>query len=104
VEATPPSKKIRVNRPAASGVREEEGPFRRVRLNAWLGYSRCELECDSIANSISATILRRSLESLDQHAAISFNDPAGSGVVWICRNLDVLEPFSASMLQHQFQR
>jgi len=46
-------------------VREEEGPFRRVRLKAWLGYSRFELECDSIANSISATILRRSLEPLD---------------------------------------
>ena len=79
--------------------------MRRANANPVLGcHSRCELKCDSIANSVSATILRRSLEPLDQHAAISFNDPAGSGVVWICRNLDVLEPFSASMLQHQFQR
>ena len=26
-----------VNRPAAAGVRQKEGPYRRVRLNAWLG-------------------------------------------------------------------
>src|SRR5882672_5191743 len=26
-----------VNRPAATGVRQIEGPYRRVRLNAWLG-------------------------------------------------------------------
>jgi hypothetical protein len=28
-----------VNRPAATGVRQIEGPYRRVRLNAWLGHS-----------------------------------------------------------------
>src|SRR5439155_4274969 len=29
-----------VNRPAATDVRQVEGPYRRVRLNAWLGRNR----------------------------------------------------------------
>jgi hypothetical protein len=57
--------KIKLTGPAATGVREEEGPYRRVRLNAWLGHSRRQLECDLIAHSISAAILRRPLEPLD---------------------------------------
>src|SRR6266496_295335 len=70
----------------------------------WLGHGRCELECDSIANSISAAILRRPLEPLNEDTAVSFNDSVGSNIVWVRRDVDVFQPLSASMLQHQFQR
>src|SRR5437899_487034 len=70
----------------------------------WLGHGRCELECDSIANSISAAIVRRPLEPLNEDTAVSFNDSAGSNIVWIRRDFDVFQPLSASMFQHQFQR
>src|SRR6266566_8512771 len=70
----------------------------------WLGHGRCELECDSIANSISAAILRRPLEPPNEDTAVNFNDSAGSNVVWVRRDFDVFQPLSASMFQHQFQR
>jgi len=70
----------------------------------WLGHGRCELECDSIANSISAAILRRPLEPLNKDTAVSFNNSAGSNIVWVRRDFDVFQPLSASMFQHQFQR
>ncbi len=70
----------------------------------WLGHGRCELECDSIANGISAAILRRPLEPLNEDTAVSFNDSAGSNIVWVRRDFDVFQPLSASMFQHQFQR
>ena len=70
----------------------------------WLGHGRCELECDSIANSISAAILRRPLEPPNEDTAVDFNDSTGSNVVWVRRDFDVFQPLSASMFQHQFQR
>lgn len=78
--------------------------FYGVSSSAWLGHARCELECDSIANSISAAILRRPLEPLNEDAAVSFNDSAGSNIIWVRRDFDVFQPLSASMFQHQFQR
>jgi hypothetical protein len=36
-----------VNRPAAAEVREIEGPYRRVRLNTWLGHTAREQETDA---------------------------------------------------------
>src|SRR5438552_16136020 len=58
----------------------------------WLGHGRCELECDSIANSISAAILRRPLEPPNEDTAVNFNDSAGSSVVWVRRDFDVFQP------------
>src|SRR5437588_11355340 len=58
----------------------------------WLGHGRCELECDSIANSIGAAILRRSLEPRNEDTAVNFNDSAGSTVVWVRRDFDVFQP------------
>ena len=66
--------------------------------------ARCELECDPKAKRICATVLCRPLEPLDQNTSVDFNDSAGSDVVGVGRDLDVSQPFSASMLQHQFQR
>jgi hypothetical protein len=43
-------KRDQVNRPAAADVRQKEDPYRRVRLNAWLGpghaalHARCALD------------------------------------------------------------
>src|SRR5437867_12680838 len=70
----------------------------------WLGHGRCELECDSIANSISAAILRRPLEPLNEETAVGFNDFAGSNIIWVRRDVDVFQSLSAGMYQHQFQR
>src|SRR5438132_14361775 len=69
-----------------------------------LAHARCELECDPKAKCICATVLCGPLEALDQNTSVDFNDSAGSDVVGVGRDLDVSQPFSASMLQHQFQR
>src|SRR6266850_2493373 len=74
------------------------------RLHRLVRARGCELECDSIANSISAAILRRPLEPLNEDTAVSFNDSAGSNIDWVRRDFDVFQPLSASMFQHQFQR
>ena len=66
--------------------------------------ARCELECDPKAKCICATVLCGPLEALGQNTAVGFNDSEGSNVVGVGRDLDVSQPFSASMLQHQFQR
>ena len=55
----------------------------------WLEHARCQLECDSIANSIRTAILRRPLEPLNENAAVSFNDSAGSNIVWVRGDFDV---------------
>ena len=85
-------------------MRHVNTPWVAVRSSARLGHAGGELECDSIAKSISAAIFRRPLEPLDEDAAVTFNDSAGSNIIWVRRDLDVLEPFGTSMLQHQFQR
>jgi hypothetical protein len=55
----------------------------------WLEHARCQLECDSIANSIRTAILRSPLEPLNENAPVSFNDSAGSNIVWVRGDFDV---------------
>jgi hypothetical protein len=41
-----------VNRPAATDVRQVEGPYRRVRLNAWLGHIAIGINVNGCAHSV----------------------------------------------------